>query len=82
MTTATEEDLNMPHYDMFSDAGDAAVHQLVETAQRLAWTWPEVLFQLEALRRRPGCEEATDTAVRESVFNALRFYEKDVDFYA
>ena len=72
----------MPHYDMFSDAGDAAVHELVETAHRLAWTWPEVVFQLEVLRRRPGCEEATDTAVRESVYNALRFYEKDVDFYA
>lgn len=72
----------MPHYDMFSDAGDAAVHELVMTAQRLAWTWPEVFFQLEALRRRPGCEEATDTAVRESVYNALRFYEKDVDFYS
>jgi hypothetical protein len=48
----------------------------------LAWTWPEVLFQLEVLRRKPGYEEATDTAVRESVYNALRFYEKDVDFYA
>jgi len=72
----------MAHYDMFSDAGDAAVHELVMTAQRLAWTWPEVQFQLQVLSRTPGCEEATDTAVRESVFNALRFYEKDVDFYA
>ena len=72
----------MAHYDMFSDAGDAAVHELVETAQRLAWTWPEALFQLEVLRRKPGCEEATAIAVRGSVYNPLRFYEKYVSFYA
>jgi hypothetical protein len=66
-------------YGMFTKEGDAAVHQLVEQAREysnvdgpqnpveMAWNW--LLNELDALARDPAFEEATDTAVREAVYD-------------
>ena len=66
-------------YGMFTKQGDAAVHKLVCEARELAsidgphnpveqaWNW--LLNELDALGELEGCEEATDTAVREAAYN-------------
>ena len=71
----------MTDYGMFTKQGNAAVHQLVEQARELAsldgpvnpvqqaCSW--IMQELEALSELAGCEEATDTAVREAVHEAI-----------
>ena len=71
----------MRDYGMFSKQGNAAVAKIVDTARELAgldgphnaleaaWNW--ALNELEALGELEGCEEATDTAVREAVYDAI-----------
>jgi len=71
----------MRNYGMFSKQGNAAVAKIVDTARELAgldgphnaleaaWNW--ALNELEALGELEGCEEATDTAVREAVYDAI-----------
>ena len=66
-------------YNMFTDAGNAKVAALVETARELAgvdgpdnaieqaWNWLQ--NELAALARDPAYEEATDTAVREAAYD-------------
>ena len=66
-------------YNMFTEAGNARVAKLVETARDLAgvdgpvnateqaWNW--LLNELDALARDPAFEEATDTAVREACYD-------------
>ncbi len=66
-------------YNMFTDAGNAKVAKLVETARDLAgvdgpynateqaWNW--LLNELDALARDPATEEAADTAVREACYD-------------
>ena len=66
-------------YNMFTEAGNAQVAKLVETARDLAgvdgpynpteqaWNW--LLNELDALARDPAYEEATDTAVREACYD-------------
>jgi len=66
-------------YGMFTEAGNARVAKLVETARDLAgvdgpvnateqaWNW--LLNELEALGNDPAFEEATDTAVREACYD-------------
>ena len=66
-------------YGMFTKQGDAAVHKLVCEARELAsidgphnpveqaWNW--LLNELDALGELEGCEEATDTAVREAAYD-------------
>jgi VIT1/CCC1 family predicted Fe2+/Mn2+ transporter len=69
----------MRDYGMFSKQGNAAVQKIVDEAIALyevseygletVWNW--ACNELEALGRLEGCEEATDTAVREAVYNAI-----------
>ena len=66
-------------YEMFSEEGNLAVAALVEEARELAgldgpinpmeraWNWLE--NELYALSRKPGFEEASDTAVREAAYD-------------
>ena len=66
-------------YGMFTNQGDAAVAKIVDEARALyevseygletVWNW--ACNELEALGRLEGCEEATDTAVREAVYCAI-----------
>lgn len=68
-----------PDYAMFTDLGNAAVHALVERARAERMTWAQIYRALCALAEQPEFGEATDTAVREVVYDALRI--EDEDFY-
>lgn len=68
-------------FAMYTPAGDQAVAQMVHQARRRAWTWPQVQRQLQVLSRTPGCEETLDTAVRDSVYHALKFGAPGVSCY-
>jgi hypothetical protein len=81
MMTQKELTMNKDYFAMYTPAGDQAVADMVATARRLAWSWPEVQFQLQVLSRTPGCEETLDTAVRECVYDALGFGAQGVGFY-
>ena len=70
----------MSKYAMFSEFGDDAVEAIVRTAKVLNLDWPQVLQELQSLADRfpEDFGEATDTAVREVVYNKLGF---DTPFY-
>ena len=59
--------MKTPYYGMFTDEGNAAVHNIVTTAHLLDISWIVVLQMLEKLSKVKGFEEAVDTAVREEV---------------
>jgi hypothetical protein len=75
-----EQLMNIPEYSMFSDKGNLAIHGIVLAARRDRLSWPEVYAALARLARQlPDVYgEATDTAVRECVYDALNF---DTPFY-
>ena len=63
----------MTNFTMFTDAGNDAVGSIVKLAvsQNLSWTVVQGL--LNALSQDERFEEATDTAVRETVYMACDF---------
>jgi len=63
--------MTTPYYEMFSDEGNAAVHEIVAVAYRIDISWQVVMQMLEKLSNIKGFEEATDTAVRDAVWYAL-----------
>lgn len=63
----------MKYYGMFTEAGNEAVDALVTCAKMLEMTWPEVYSALEKLAERENFGEATDTMVREIVYDACGF---------
>ena len=71
---------NEPRYAMFTDFGNDAVHAIVRSAKVLKMDWPQVYAELRSLAERfpEDFGEATDTAVRECVYDALGF---DTPFY-
>jgi hypothetical protein len=66
------------YYGMFSDAGNKRVEQIVNFARDKHMTWICAYGLLQQLAKKKGFEEATDTAVREIVYDALGFTS---DFY-
>jgi hypothetical protein len=70
----------MAYYAMYTEFGDDAVDAIVRTAKVLKLTWPQVLAELQSLAERFPNDfgEATDTAVRECVYDALGF---ETNFY-
>lgn len=68
----------MKNFGMFTDAGNNAIASLIADAKRLGLEWPQVYFCLQVLARKPEFAEATDTAVREAVYDALQF---ETEFY-
>jgi hypothetical protein len=68
----------MKYYGMFTDAGNEAIDGLVTTAKALDLQWKEVYFALQVLARKPEFAEATDTMVREYVYDAMGF---ESEFY-
>jgi hypothetical protein len=60
-------------YAMFTDEGNAMIHGIVAGAKYKNLTWPEVYDMLETVSKIDGYGEATDTAVRECVYDALGF---------
>jgi hypothetical protein len=69
-----------PNYAMFTDFGNDAVDAIVRTAKVLKLDWPQVVAELQSLADRfpKDFGEATDTAVREMVYDKLGF---DTPFY-
>ena len=70
----------MAKYLMYTGFGDDAVDAIVRSAKVLNMTWPQVLAELRSLAERfpEDFGEATDTAVRECVYDALGF---ETNFY-
>ena len=64
----------VPEFGMFTEAGDYEVYRIVDLAKRANLTWSQVTGLLEQLSNTEGFEEATDTVVRERVWEFL-FYE-------
>lgn len=63
----------MVDYAMFSDFGNAMVGEIVKGAKYKNLTWSEVYDMLQTISQIKGCEEATDTAVREAVYFEMGF---------
>ena len=63
----------MSYYGMFTENGNYQVQSLVKVAKALELTWPETYQLLSKLADKEGYGEATDTAVRESVYDACGF---------
>ena len=60
-----------PDYAMFTDLGNAAVHAIVVAAKANQMTWAQTYRALCELSKQREFGEATDTAVREMVYDAL-----------
>jgi hypothetical protein len=67
-------------YGMFTSAGDRAVGMLVDMAKAKGWDWPQTYRNLRLMTdSNPELYgEATDTVVREYVYDALGY---DTPFY-
>lgn len=68
---------NGEYYGMFTDAGNAAVNSIVQGAISNDLAWLEVYQCLVNLAENPDFEEATDTMVREIVFDSIFGFESD-----
>jgi len=66
------------YYGMFTEAGNEAIDALVGVAKAMELTWPEVYNALCVLADNPKFGEATDTVVREYVYDACGF---ETEFY-
>ena len=67
------------HYGMFTDAGNEAVNSIVEMARKYQLSWPTVHDMLAALALEEAYDEASDTAVREAVYETLVGNQNSVD---
>ena len=67
------------NYGMYTDAGNEAVHSIVEMAGRHQLSWSTVYDMLAALALEEAYDEASDTAVREAVYETLVGNRNSVD---
>jgi len=58
-------------YDMFTDAGNAVVGDMVDLAIKHQLSFSTVEAMLTALATEETFGEATDTAVREAVYHTI-----------
>jgi hypothetical protein len=65
------DEQNCTHFEMFTDAGNRMVAQIVKNAIDKQLYWPEVHAQLHELAKHSSYGEATDSSVREIVFWAI-----------
>lgn len=65
----------MNNFAMFTPEGNAAVSMIVQMAKSKGWDWPRTQSELYVLANADAqlYGEATDTAVRESVYDACGF---------
>ena len=63
----------VPEFGMFTEAGDYEIYRIVDLAKRARLTWHQVSGLLEQLANTKGFEEATDTVVRERVWEELKY---------
>ena len=69
------------YYGMYTDAGNQAVHAIVEHARENKLTWLEVFQELCRLSEVKAFVEATDTMVREIVYDAIGADQRNESFY-
>ena len=83
MSITIEVDLTgaVQDYAMYSELGNAAVHGIVVAARQSDATWSQVQGWLRKLSEQEPFGEAMDTMVRECVYDALGFYNKNQYFY-
>ena len=79
MTTMTIE----IYYGMFSDEGNMAVHNIVTNAKNEKLSWKQTYQALRDLAdsNPDSFGEATDTMVREMVYDAIGADQTDECFY-
>ena len=75
----TNDDYMGP-FGMFTEEGDTLVEGIVNSAKATNAPWPSVYKQLLKLGETEEFGEATDTMVRELVFDAIG-YSDDTPFY-
>ena len=63
----------VPEFGMFTEEGDYEVYRIVDLARRARLTWNQVKGLLQQLSSTEGFEEATDTVVRERVWEELKY---------
>ena len=63
----------VPEFGMFTEQGDYEVYRIVDLAKRARLTWHQVSGLLLQLADNPAYEEATDTVVRERVWEELMY---------
>ena len=68
------------NFGMFTPEGDFLVEGIVLEAKKYNHSWNVVHNRLEVLSKSKKYEEATDTMVREAVFDAVS-YSDDTPFY-
>ena len=68
----------MRDFAMFTPEGNALIQGIVLTAQYKKMSWLEVYQMLVNVSQMEGFGEATDTAVREMVYDACGF---ETNFY-
>jgi len=66
------------YFGMFSDEGNQAVAEVVEFATKMDMDWNSVYGLLQQLSKKADFAEATDTMVREIVYDTMGFTS---DFY-
>lgn len=66
------------YFGMFSDEGNQEVADIVKFATKMDMDWNSVYGLLQQLARKEQFAEATDTMVREIVYDTLGFTS---DFY-
>lgn len=84
MSIEIEYDLTgsaVPEYGMYTELGNAAVHAIVVSARANDLTWAQVYRALHVLSDQDAFSEATDTAVREYVYDSLGYGSKDQNFW-
>ena len=67
------------NYGMYTDAGNSAVDSIVEMARKHQLSWQTIHDMLAALALEEAYDEASDTAVREAVYETLVGNRHSVD---
>jgi hypothetical protein len=62
----------MTNFGMFSEAGNALIQGVVLTAKANNLEWDQIVDVLYDIGTLDGYEEATDTVVREMVYEAIQ----------
>jgi len=70
----------MINYGMFTEEGNRVIGGIVSFAKDYNYSWKCVLDVLAKISEVEGYEEAMDTVVRESVYEAL-FRDSNQPFY-